>query len=111
MTIDTPTVVYRGYDFLAVERLAEYLRNVGVEARVAVANPQCSVTIPTIQTYHEVLATHFDDTQMKELIIQWTAGTTDCEPRPDASDLFCFHCGEVLSTQAAICPACHASLE
>lgn len=39
MTITEPTAVYRGLDFQAVDRLTQYLRSAGVEARVSVLDP------------------------------------------------------------------------
>lgn len=112
MTISDPTVVYRGLDFPTVERLAEYLREEGVDARVSVPDPQCAVTIPMFATHHEVLAANFDTDKVRALIEKWQAGARgESLPQSCATDLFCYHCGESLTSQLPVCPACKASLD
>jgi len=112
MAISDPTVVYRGLDFPTVERLAEYLRAAGVDARVSVPDPQCAQTIPMFETHHEVLAANFEAENVRQLIVKWQAGARDDSAQQSCiTDLFCYHCGESLASELPVCPACNAALD
>jgi len=112
MTISDPTVVYRGLDFQTVERLAEYLRANGVNARVSVPDPQCAQTISLFETHHEVLAANFDTENIRQLIEKLQAGAVDDSlQQPCTTDLICYHCGESLASELPVCPACNAALD
>lgn len=112
MTTSEPTVVYRGLDLPAVHRLAAYLQEHGIQAVVSVPDPQFPRTLPLFETKHEILAIHFDADHVRQLIEQWR--TVDAEPPPQrslADELYCYHCGESLTTPLAACPACHKPLQ
>lgn len=112
MTIGDPTVVYRGLDFPTVERLAEYLRAAGVDARVSVPDPQCAQTVPMFETHHEVLAANFEPENVRHLIEKWQARARgDSVQQSCTTGLFCYHCGESLPSELPVCPACYAALD
>jgi hypothetical protein len=112
MKVTDPTAVYSGLDFEAAKRLAEYLRNAGVDARIAVPDPECAVMVPMFQTHHEVLAMNFDEEHVRELIDRWTAAEDAEDESPTAEvGLYCYHCGEPLAAPVPVCPHCHRALD
>lgn len=112
MNIQQPTVIYRGFDLPSVRRLASFLKNSGIDAKVAIPDPHCARSIPIAETLHELLAINFEPERVRALILEWDSSAGTQSSKSDTqSGLYCYHCGESIASATNICPFCNETLE
>ena len=109
MTLPAPTVVYRSRIYQDAESVTVYLRKLGINARLVSPKEIGHVGEgPVFDVLHDVLAADCNEDDIVRLIAQWRT-KHDATIRSDLS--FCYHCGEMVGSQALICPSCGKPLD
>jgi hypothetical protein len=105
MENQTPSIVYRTRSLDEAKNLATYLTQRGINARLAVENPHGYFgEIPVTDFVHEVMAVDYGTEAIRKHITQWERIRRDL--RLASESPYCYHCGQSLSAQTAICPEC-----
>lgn len=90
--------------------LADYLRSLDFDARLAVENPQGYFgELPVTDFVHEVMATNFDAEVLKCAVLEWERIQRD--QKVAAKKPYCYHCGLPVLESAVSCVNCGESLD
>ena len=106
-----PTVIYRSSEQHALRQLTEFLCDHGIDARLAVSNPQMPKYFRGVEQFYEILARNYDADEVRTLITQWEQQPTDAQqPLAPGVGHYCYHCGEALSAPRETCSSCGGDL-
>ncbi|TWT56299.1 hypothetical protein [Allorhodopirellula solitaria] len=112
MTLPEPTTIYRSRSYPAADSLVAFLLERGVKARlIAPANEYSQVHAgegPVFGTVYDVCAVDCTQDDIRDLLNAWHERQSVVSA---STDLFCYHCGELLDTPHAECPRCGKLLE
>lgn len=102
-------MIYRSRSLIDATSLADHLRSLGFDARLAVENPQGYFgDLPTTDFVHEVMATNFDAKNLKDAVLEWERLRHDLKAA--ATQPYCYHCGMPVLKSAMTCVHCGEAL-